>query len=556
MNTRKTLRTTAFAAAFLLAAAGAAPAVAGDNPRGGGPGMQQAGDAAAGKGNPGKANPGKGNPGKGNPGKGNPGKGHGKPDASEKLRQKVTVKNVVRHLDALQAAADANGGNRAAGTPGYEASGRYIEQQLRKAGYKPVRQPFSYEQFELESETLEQVSPTARTYTAGTDYSTMSYSGPGNVTAPVTAVDVNLTGDRASTSGCEAADFTGFTPGDIALMQRGICSFEIKVQNAAAAGASAAVVFNQGNTVPGEDRTGLLNGTVGTQLSAIPAVSATFALGEELAGTPGAVLHLDVASGVRVIESFNILADTRGGDPDRTVVVGAHLDSVTEGPGINDNGTGSAATLETAVQLAKTKPALQNRVRFAFWGGEEDGLVGSEYYVSQLDAAGIAGTLLNLNFDMVGSPNFGRFIYDGDGSAFGTKGPAGSDVIEAVFEDYFASQNLTSAPTAFSGRSDYAGFIANRIPAGGLFTGAEGLKTAEEAALFGGTAGAPYDACYHAECDDITNVNRTVLDQMSDAVAHAVVTFALTEEELRSGAQARQQSVPAESDYRGHQLLK
>ena len=544
------MRTTALAAAVFLTAAGGVPAAAADNGKGAASGQQSVRDAAAGKGNPGK----------GGPEKGHPGKGHGKPEPSDTLRKKVTVKNVLRHLDELQAAADANGGNRANGTPGYEASGRYIEQQLRRAGYNPVRQPFSYDQFELAGEAFEQVSPTAQTYTAGTDFSAMSYSGPGEVTAALTPVDINLGGNRASTSGCEPEDFAGFTAGNIALLQRGTCSFEIKVDNAAAAGAAAAVVLNQGTNEAGDDRTGLINGTLGTELSSIPAVGTTFALGEALAGTPGEVVRVSVESGVRTINSFNILADTPTGDPNRTVVVGAHLDSVPEGPGINDNGSGSAATLETAIQLAKTKTkgGLENRVRFAFWGGEEDGLVGSQYYVSSLDEAGLAGTLLNLNFDMVGSPNFARFIYDGDGDAFGLTGPAGSDVIEEVFEEYFASQGLTSAPTEFSGRSDYAGFIANRIPAGGLFTGAEGLKTPEEAALFGGTAGAPYDACYHAECDDINNINRTVLDQMSDAVAHAVITFALTEEELRGGTQGTQgaRSVPAEDDYLGHLLRK
>ncbi|MCC3302963.1 M28 family metallopeptidase [Arthrobacter sp. zg-Y895] len=546
------MRTTALAAAVFLTAAAGVPAASADNGNGAADGQQSVRDAAAGKGNPGK-----GNPGKGGPDKESPGKGSGKPDASEMLRKKVTVKNVLRHLDALQAAADANGENRASGTPGYEASGRYIEQQLRRAGYNPVRQPFSYDQFELSGETFEQVSPTAQAYVAGTEFSTMSYSGPGDVTAGLIAVDINLGGNRASSSGCEPEDFAGFPAGNVALMQRGKCSFEIKVDNAAAAGASAAVIFNQGTNVAGDDRTGLLNGTLGTELSPIPAVGTTFALGEALAGTPGVVVRVSVESGVRTINSFNILADTPTGDADRTVVVGAHLDSVPEGPGINDNGSGSAATLETAVQLAKTKTkgGLENRVRFAFWGGEEDGLVGSRHYVSTLDEAGLAGTLLNLNFDMVGSPNFARFIYDGDGDAFGRTGPAGSDVIEGVFEEYFASQGLTTAPTEFSGRSDYAGFIERNIPAGGLFTGAEGLKTPEEAALFGGVAGEPYDACYHADCDDINNVNRTVLDQMSDAVAHAVVTFALTEEELRGGGQGAR-SVPAEYDYRGHLLRK
>jgi Zn-dependent M28 family amino/carboxypeptidase len=133
---------------------------------------------------------------------------------------------------------------------------------------------------------------------------------------------------------------------------------------------------------------------------------------------------------------------------------------------------------------------------------------------------------LNLNFDMIGSPNFVRFVYDGNNSAGGgTVGPAGSGAIEQIFLDYFASQNLANAPTPFNGRSDYGPFIAAGIPAGGLFTGAEGVKTAAQASIYGGTAGAPYDPCYHLACDTYANNNNTALDQMSDAVAHAVLLF-------------------------------
>jgi Zn-dependent M28 family amino/carboxypeptidase len=135
---------------------------------------------------------------------------------------------------------------------------------------------------------------------------------------------------------------------------------------------------------------------------------------------------------------------------------------------------------------------------------------------------------VNLNFDMVGSPNAVRFVYDGDGDAFGTKGPTGSNVVEDVFNDYFASQGLATEPTAFDGRSDYFGFIENGIPAGGLFSGAEDIKSAEQAAIYGGTAGAPYDPCYHQACDDITNIDPVVLEQMADAIAHATLTFAMT----------------------------
>ena len=210
------------------------------------------------------------------------------------------------------------------------------------------------------------------------------------------------------------------------------------------------------------------------------------------------------------------------------MLVGAHLDSVADGPGINDNGSGSAAILETALQMAELGIEPTNRVRFAFWGGEEDGLVGSDYYVAQLTARQLKEHAVNLNFDMVGSPNFVRFVYDGDGSAFGVTGPNGSARVEQVFLDYFSSQGLATAPTEFDGRSDYFAFINNGIPAGGLFTGAEGIKTAAQAAIYGGTAGAAYDSCYHQACDTIDNLSNVALDQMSDAIAHATLTFAST----------------------------
>lgn len=443
------------------------------------------------------------------------------------LREAVTAENITQHLEALQAIADANDRNRAAGTSGHVASAEYVEEQLRAAGYDPVRQAFSYDQYVETSSSLEQVSPNPTVYVDQTDFDTMEYSGSGDVTAAVTAVDLNLAGDRASSSGCEATDFASFPAGNIALVQRGTCSFRTKVDNAAAAGAAGIVVFNQGNVVPGDDRAGLLFGTLGAPLAAIPAMGATFALGESLANTPGVTLRMQVDATVRTVETFNILADSEG-RTDRTVVVGGHLDSVSEGPGVNDNGTGIAAVLETAIQMAESGDEPTNRVRFAFWSGEEDGLVGSDYYVSQLTKKDIKAHALNLNFDMVGSPNFVRFVYDGDGSAFGTKGPNGSANIEKVFLDYFASQGLATEATAFDGRSDYFGFINNGIPAGGLFTGAEGIKTPEQAEIFGGLAGEPYDPCYHQACDTIDNVDNTVLEQMADAIAHATLTFAET----------------------------
>ena len=296
-----------------------------------------------------------------------------------------------------------------------------MEGLLGAAGYSVTRQNFSYEQFILNSSAMQQTAPGQVTYAEDVDFAAMSYSGAGDVTAAVQAVDINLAGDRASTSGCEAADFAGFTPGNIALIQRGSCFFRVKVDNAAAAGASAVIVFNQGNVDPNDDRFGLFFGTLDPPVAAIPAVSTTFALGEQLATTAGLQMRVAVDATVRTTNTFNVLADTPGGRADRMVVVGAHLDSVPEGPGINDNGSGTSAILETALQMAELGITPTNKVRFAFWGGEEDGLIGSTYYVSQLSARALKQHAVNLNFDMVGSPNFVRFVYDGDGSAFGVK---------------------------------------------------------------------------------------------------------------------------------------
>ena len=450
------------------------------------------------------------------------------PTDTEELRDAVTVEGVMSHLDAFQAIADANGDNRAAGTAGHEASLAYVQDLLDEAGYDTWTQPFSYERTDFGDSTLEQIGPNPAVYVLGVDYFPMDFSGEADVTASVTAVDVNLGGDRASTSGCEADDFIGFPAGDIALIQRGSCDFAVKADNAAAVGASGVIIFNQGNVVPGDDRLGLFGGTLNEPVRSIPVVSAPFDLGAEWATTPDLEMRLNLETDVVTVNTENLFADTRTGRTDRTVVVGGHLDGVAEGPGINDNGSGTASMLETALAMAELGIEPENRVRFAFWSGEEDGLIGSSFYVSELTPREIKDTALNLNFDMVGSVNAVNFVYDGDGDAFGTSGPNGSAVIEDVFIDFFGSQGVHSAPTAFDGRSDYFGFIEAGIPAGGLFTGAEGIKSAEEAKLFGGTAGEPYDPCYHAACDDIDNIDGETLGLMADAIAHSTLTFAET----------------------------
>jgi Zn-dependent M28 family amino/carboxypeptidase len=397
------------------------------------------------------------------------------------------------------------------------------------AGYEVTIQEFDFPFFEeLEPAVLEQTAPNPTVYPYFDDagFATMDYSGSGDVTAIAEGVDLILPpADAAntSTSGCEAADFTGFTSGNIAVIQRGTCSFALKAQNAEVAGAVGVIIFNEGQ--PG--RTAAFLATLSGPGATVPVVGAAFDVGVELAAG-GVTTHMFVNATSESHTTSNVLAETPGGRGDRVVVVGAHLDSVPEGPGIQDNGSGSAAILEIALQMAELGIEPTNKVRFAWWGAEESGLLGSEFYVANLSKREIKNIALNLNFDMIGSPNFVRFVYDGDGSATPLAGPNGSGRIEQVFLDYFAGQGLPVEPTAFDGRSDYGPFIAVGIPAGGLFTGAEGIKTSEEAAIYGGTAGDQYDPCYHLACDTFANISLEALGQNSDAAAHAVLTFAMT----------------------------
>lgn len=444
----------------------------------------------------------------------------------EKVLECVTLKGVMKHQKVFAEIAAANGGSRAVGTPGYDASADYVAQRLTKAGYVVTRQSFDVFSFEeVGPSALEQVSPDAVTYTEGTDFAATPHSEPGDVTAPVTPVDLALGLGNASTSGCEASDFAGFPAGNIALIQRGVCTFEIKAENAAAAGASGVLFFNQGNTTdPG--RQGIPAVTLSNGYTAdLPALSTTYALGAELSAIAGLEMRLFANVSRVQTTTQNVVAESRGGDPDNVVMAGAHLDSVPEGAGINDNGSGSSALIEVAEQVAGLD--LPNKLRFAWWGAEEAGLVGSTYYVNNLAAADRARIEMYLNFDMIASPNYGLFIYDGDGSGFGLTGPDGSDEIEALFERYFADvAGVPSEPTAFTGRSDYQAFINNGIPAGGLFTGAEVPKTPAQVAKWGGTAGLAYDPCYHSACDGLANLNHEAFAINADAIAYVVYLYA------------------------------
>lgn len=359
----------------------------------------------------------------------------------------------------------------------------------------------------------------------------MTYSPGGAVVAELALV---------KNAGCDAGDYPAEVAGKIALIQRGSCTFGVKSVLAGAANAVAAIVYNNVD--------GSISGTLGEPSNPlgpyVPVVGISLKDGKDLAGQIGKgplSADLSVLSELQNRTTHNVVAQTKGGDPNNVVALGGHTDSVEDGPGINDDGSGIVSNLVIAKAL--TKFSVKNAVRFLFWTAEEFGLLGSEYYVSSLNATELDRIKLYLNFDMIASPNFAIKIYDGDGSSFNQTGPPGSAEIEHLFQQYFESRHSRHflgphghsyghGPTAFDGRSDYAAFIDRGIPAGGIFTGAEGIKTAEEAELFKGEAGVAYDVNYHKAGDSMKNLNHEAFLVNSRAAAYAVAMYARSLEEI------------------------
>ncbi|CAO2652723.1 Nn.00g021340.m01.CDS01 [Neocucurbitaria sp. VM-36] len=322
-----------------------------------------------------------------------------------------------------------------------------------------------------------------------------------------------------SNEGCQASDFPDSVAGNIAFIKRGICPFGTKSEHAGRKGAVAAVVYNYEKDP--------VSGTLGTPS---PDHIATFGLSGEEAepvlkklenGTRvDGIAYIDAE--VNQILTVNIIVQTTEGDPENCVMLGAHSDSVTEGPGINDDGSGTMSLLEVATQL--TKFNVTNCVRFAWWAGEEEGLLGSDYYVATLPEEENKKIRLFMDYDMMGSPNFAYQIYN----ATNALNPTGSEELRDLYIKWYEDQGLNYTFIPFDGRSDYDGFIRNGIPGGGIATGAEGIKTKEEEEMFGGKAGDWYDPCYHQLCDDVGNVNVTAWVVNTKLIAHSVATYALS----------------------------
>lgn len=381
-------------------------------------------------------------------------------------------------------------------------------------------------------------------------------------TVPKTATPMSLTPPTAnkdavfglivlvSNNGCDASDYPAAVKDSIALIRRGVCAFGAKSANAGKAGAIAAVIYNNAN--------GSLGGTLGT-----PDVNhiATFGMSSEEAapyveklqnGTSiDGSAYIDAV--VESIKTTNIVAQTKGGDQENCVMLGGHSDSVAEGPGINDDGSGTLSLIEVATQLSKYK--VNNCVRFAWWAGEEEGLLGSDYYVSQLSKEENLKIRLFMDYDMMASPNYAYQVYNATDAA----NPVGSEALRNLYTEWYKSHHLNYTYIPFDGRSDYDAFIKNGIPGGGIAAGAEGVKTAEEAQMFGGKAGDWFDPCYHQLCDDVSNLALDAWLINTRLIAHSVASFAISfdgfPKRTLDSISVATASVEEESKYHGPELV-
>jgi Zn-dependent M28 family amino/carboxypeptidase len=453
------------------------------------------------------------------------------------LSKQVSADAMMGHLAKLQDIANANNGNRALGTPGYDASADYVAKALRDKGFDvqtpefEVHLPFADDpQLTVGGATIE-AKPLQ--FTIGTP--------PEGVSGPLVAAPVD------DTPGCTASDYDGLpVQGAVVLVDRGKCQFTIKQSVAAERGAKALIVANNED---GDE----MGGTLGEEGNPkIPVISVTKASGARLRAQPGDTI-LKLNAGVRNERTRNVIAQTKTGSTANVVMAGAHLDSVPEGPGINDNGSGVAAVLETALQMG-TEPKVRNAVRFGFWGGEEEGLKGSDNYIGSLNVDQLKDIALYLNFDMLGSPNPGYFSYDGDQSAPPNpresvpRVPEGSAGIDRTFIAYLKGAGKTGQDTSFEGRSDYDGFTRAGVPAGGLFSGAEDNMTAEQAKLWGGKADEPFDPNYHKKTDTLDHIDRTSLGIQGAGVAYSVGIYAQD--------QSGRNGVPIRDDRTRHVLTE
>jgi Zn-dependent M28 family amino/carboxypeptidase len=490
-------------------------------------------------------------------------------DTPGKLVPCIQTGDLWKHMQAFQKIADDNPSpadghpSRNSGEPGYKASADYVARVMKQAGYEVTIQPYKFTYYAYqEPPSFSEVSPTAHTYGLSSEWNPGRSTGTASNAElqPAGGIVIPPTPSPSSSSGCTAADFSGFVPGRIALIQRGTCTFGTKVQNAQAAGATGVVIFNEGN--PG--RTALFSGSLSDAngnpiIPTIPVAFVSFDTGQALyneyqGGTPP-VLNLSIKALVNPnADDYNVIAESKGGDPNHVLVVDAHLDAI-YGAGMLDNASGSATILDIAQQMKHVNP--RNKLRFIWFGGEELGLLGSTYYVNNLTSTELGKIGYDLDADVTATPNYVIGILDPAapdffGRTVSTTFPSNVYEPSKVSRDqsiqFFNSIGLNHELFSPVG-TDAFNFNIAGVPASGLLTGQDCCKTQDEVNLFGGTVG-NYEGNLGTSdggcvdnpfrwCDNLSNNDPRVLTFMSKAFANTTVRMAFDKTVMSGGAQAQ-----------------
>ena len=476
-------------------------------------------------------------------------------DTVAKLVPCITTGDLWNHMVQFQAIADANPGpdghaSRNSGEPGYKASADYVAKVMKEAGYNVTIQTYTFPYFAFTAiPTFSEDSPTARTFVLDTDFSAGPAAGTvvGKTVEAAGGIIIPPTATPSSASGCTAADFAGFVAGNVALVQRGTCTFGTKALNAQAAGASGIIIFNEGNPGRTDAFGGILTDAAGNPVSpTIPVMFTSFAVGSSLFDETNSATPPVVSIDVRAVSNpnaldYNVIAESKGGDKNHVVVVDAHLDAIYSA-GMLDNASGSATILDIAQMMKNVTP--RNKLRFIWFGGEELGLLGSTYYVNNLSSNDLSHIGYDLDADVTATPNyvigvldpaagdlFGRQVI----STFPNRVYKASTVARDQAIDYFNSVGLNHELFSPDG-TDAFNFNQAGIPASGLLTGQDCCKNAGDVALFGGSLGnfegnvPSFDGgCVDNPfrwCDNLSNNDPNVLTFMSKAFATMVVQMA------------------------------
>jgi hypothetical protein len=487
-------------------------------------------------------------------------------DTAAKLLPCLKKADLYAHMQALENIAKANPGpdghpSRNSGEPGYWGSVQYVANVMKQAGYDVTIQPYTFLYYAYKGiPTMSQVSPKPTSWVLNTDWSAGQSTGKTTATVqPVGGIVMPPTPEPSSASGCTSADFAGFVPGNIALIQRGTCNFGVKIQNAQAAKASGVIIFNEGNTNHPE-RIGLQGISISdaagnTFVPNIPVGSVTFAIGKELyddakAGKAAvASLNIDAIVDPNRLD-WNVIADSKGGDKNHVVVVDAHLDAI-YGEGMLDNGSGSVTILDIAQQMKNVNPT--NKLRFIWFGGEELGLFGSQYYVDNLSSSELSHIGYDLDADVTATPNYTIGVLD----------PAAKDLFSASSTTTFPNRVYKASLVARDAGVEYFNSIGKNheffspvgtdaisfnnvgIPASGVLTGQDCCKTQEEVNLFGGHTGIfegiEPGGCVDNPfiwCDNLSNNDFDVMTFMTKGFANMVLRMAFDTKVMSASSDA------------------